>query len=431
MSRQGLNLIDTDVFEREIQQKISACEHSLSIFVIDMDSVGKLFNHSGSSATSAFLGTVARLLVRMCRDDDRVYRIGQCRLALLLDGLESPVLRQLAAEKVMRLYRSALDEIEPAYNIGVRIGVASYPEHAETAGELIQNATLALDSVDEAGGYAIYSPTTAATMRFKRSIQTDFAAAVADRAIDVYFQPKVSIATGRPVGAEALARWEHPEHGAVSPNVFVPLACEIGLIDELTGSILTSALSIASEWPPIGERLAVSVNVDPKTVQSEKFESIIANRRSIWGDKIDLIIEITESALVADSRSNFERLENLRSMGIGIAVDDFGTGYSSLSYFRNIPATELKIDRTFVTNMLENAENRKLVETIVSLGKQFDLAVVAEGVECDAQYDMLREMKCDIAQGYYISRPLPPDEFCNWLATFAQAERKALAPAGE
>ncbi|MDX1480053.1 MAG: GGDEF domain-containing phosphodiesterase [Woeseiaceae bacterium] len=419
------------MFEREIQQKMAACEHALSIFVIDMDSVGKLFNHSGSTATTAFLGTVARLLLRMCRDDDRVYRIGQCRFALLLDGLESPVLRQLAAEKVMRLYRSALDDIEPTYNINARIGVASYPEHSDTAGELIQNATLALDSVEDSGGYAVYSPEAVATTRFKRSIQTDFSVAVAERTIDVFFQPKVSIATGRPVGAEALARWEHPEHGQVSPDIFVPLACEIGIIDELTGSIITGALNLASDWPHIGERLAVSVNVDPQTVQTDKFESIIANRQSIWGDNVDLIIEITEAALVADSSSNFERLQSLRSKGIGIAVDDFGTGYSSLSYFRNIPATELKIDRSFVSNMLENVENRKLIETIVSLGKQFDLAVVAEGVECEEQYDMLREMECDIAQGYYISRPLPPDEFSHWLGTFARVEQKSVAPAGE
>ena len=163
MSSQALNLIDTDVLEREIARKISDCTGTLSILVIDMGHAGNLFEHSGSAAAVAFQGTVARLLIRMCRDDDRVYSIGECRFALLLNGLASPVLRQLAAEKVIRLFRSALDEMNPGCEIGVNIGIASYPEHAQTAGELLRNAIVALDLVEEGGGYVIYSPEAAAT----------------------------------------------------------------------------------------------------------------------------------------------------------------------------------------------------------------------------------------------------------------------------
>lgn len=154
-------------------------------------------------------------------------------------------------------------------------------------------------------------------------------------------------------------------------------------------------------------------------LEQSGFDELIANSLSIWGnEKVDLTVEITESAVVLDSKSNFERLNNLRALGIGVSVDDFGTGFSSLSYFKNIPATELKIDRSFIATMVECDRNRTLVETIISLAHGFDLSVVAEGVETAEQYDVLAEMGCDSVQGFYFTGALPQKAFCQWLAKF-------------
>jgi EAL domain-containing protein (putative c-di-GMP-specific phosphodiesterase class I) len=205
----------------------------------------------------------------------------------------------------------------------------------------------------------------------------------------------------------------------VPPDVFVPLACDIGMVNELTHFVLTTALRNAGQWPDTGDRLGISVNLEAQTLQEIDLNEIIKSSLSIWGsDDIDLTLEITETALAADSQDDFQRLGKLRSLGVGISVDDFGTGYSSLSYFTNIPATELKIDKSFVKKMCDCAKSHRLVEAIISLAHRFDLTVVAEGVETAEQLESLKKLKCDIIQGFYVSKAMPHDEFCEWLAAF-------------
>ena len=212
-------------------------------------------------------------------------------------------------------------------------------------------------------------------------------------------------------------RWKNGEFGEVPPSVFIPLACELGLINELAHTTLTTALRNGAEWPDVGRRLNVSINLEPRTLMATDIDKTIANTLSIFGsDKVGLTLEITESALVADSKSNFESLNKLRSIGVGISVDDFGTGYSSLSYFTNIPATELKIDRSFVTTMCDSQRSQHLVETIITLAHRFGMTVVAEGVETEEQLALLKQMNCDIVQGYLVSKPISHDKFCRWLA---------------
>lgn len=421
MQSQELNLIDGSVFEEEVQFAISSASGNLTVFLADMSGIGKLFRREGGAVASTFLGTIAKLLARICRSGDNVYRIGQYTFALVLRSADSPVLQQLAAEKVVRLYKTAISEIDTAFKIDINIGIASYPEHADTAVALIRNASLALEAARSAEEpYIVYDLDLTSTMAFKWSIQDDLARAISEKQLDVVYQPKVSATTGRPVGAEALVRWNRGDDEFVPPSVFVPLACEIGLIGEMTNLVLRSALAHASEWPDIGSRCSVSVNIEAQTLRQPGFDDLITNSLSIWGsDNFDLIIEITELALVVDSKSNFQCLTALRSSGIGVSVDDFGTGYSSLSYFQKIPADELKIDRQFVSNMLDCAANRKLVETIVGLGHQFGLTVVAEGVENADQLRILSEIGCDLIQGYYVCEPLTHEEYCIWLEQFA------------
>jgi EAL domain-containing protein (putative c-di-GMP-specific phosphodiesterase class I) len=385
-----------------------------------MSGVSKLFARSGREASKMFLRSVAKLLIRVCRDGDKVCRIGDCTFGIVLDGVDSPILQQLAAEKIIRLYKAAISEMDVPFNAGISIGIATYPEHADNAVDLIHNAEIALEGASAAGDpYFIYSPDSLSTMSLKWTLQDDLSTAIENKAFELVYQPKISLATGRPLGAEALLRWNHEDHGSVPPSVFVPLACEIGMINELTSFVLMTALGHASEWPHVGERCSVSVNIEAEMLDDAEFDEVIASSLSIWGDdSVDLIIEITETALVADFKSSFDHLKKLRSMGIGVSVDDFGTGYSSLSYFKNIPATELKVDKSFISNMLHSSRNRSLVETIISLAHGFDLTVVAEGVERAEEARMLADMKCDAVQGFYFSEPLQHAEFCRWLAEY-------------
>jgi len=420
MQHQELNLTEAGVFEREVQLRIADTTESLSVLIVDMSGIGKLFARSGREASTTFLRSVAKLLVRVCKDDDKVCRIGDCTFGVVLGSVDSPILLQLAAEKIIRLYEATISEMDVPFKAGVCIGIATYPEHADNAGELIHNAGMALETASAAGDpYFFYSPDTDSTTSMKWALQDDLATAIENKAFELVYQPKISIATGRPLGAEALLRWNHEDHGPVPPPVFVALACEIGMINELTGFVLMTALGDASEWPDIGERCSISVNIDAQMLENAKIDDVIANSLSIWGDNsVDLTIEITEAALVADSKSDFERLNKIRSMGIGVSVDDFGTGYSSLSHFKNLPATELKVDRSFINDVHNCSKNRSLVEAIIALAHGFGLTVIAEGVECAEELETLASMECDAAQGFYFSEPMPHAEFCQWLSDY-------------
>ncbi|NOX68903.1 MAG: EAL domain-containing protein [Gammaproteobacteria bacterium] len=417
MQIQELNLTDAAAYEREVQRRLAEPGAQLSVFVVDMGGISKIFARSGQEAATSFLKVVARLLVRVCRQDDKVCRIGDSAFGIILQDVTSPVLLQLAAEKINRLYSAAISEMDVSFQAKVCIGIASYPDHANDAKELLHNARLAAEAADSKGEpYLFYSPESVATLSMKWDIQADLASAIESNALALFYQPKVSIATGRVIGAEALLRWDNGEYGPVPPDVFIPVACDIGMINELSQYVLTTALRNAAEWPKTGERQSISINLESETLQDTEVDEIISSSLSIWGsDHIDLLLEITESALVADSKSNFRRLQSLRSMGVGISIDDFGTGYSSLSYFTNIPATELKIDKSFINDMLECGRSRSLVETIINLAHRFDLVVVAEGVEHPEELSVLAEMNCDVAQGFHIAEAMSHDDYCHWL----------------
>lgn len=418
MQLQELNITDPAVFEKEAQRRIDEGCDSLSAFIVDMRGVSRLFARSGRETNAAFLSTIAKLLARVCREGDTVCRIGDSTFGVLFADMESRVFQQLAAEKIVRLYDSALREMNVSYQSSVCIGVASYPEHAGNAEKLIHSASLALEAAEaKSEPYLIYSAQTVETMTMKWNLQDDLAEAISAQALEIFYQPQVEASTGHVVGCEALLRWRNGEYGEVPPSVFVPLACELGLIDALTKSALTTALRHAAEWPDVGQKLTVSINLEPQTLMVSDIDQSIADSLSIFGsDAVGLTLEITESALVADSKSNFESLNKLRSLGVGISIDDFGTGFSSLSYFTNIPATELKIDKSFISTMCNSKRAKHLVETIIGIAHRFDLKVVAEGVESDAELELLKQMHCDVVQGYRISKPLSHEKFCHWLS---------------
>jgi EAL domain-containing protein (putative c-di-GMP-specific phosphodiesterase class I) len=420
MRYSDLNLTEPKVFERYVQEAIARANGSLSVFLVDLTGVNKLFSRSSQAASEAFLSKVAKMLLRLCRDGDRICRVGDCTFGIVLESVDSPVVQQLAAEKVARLYKAALSELDVQFSVDIHIGIADYPACADNAADLIHNARIAVEAANSSGDpYRIFSPESHATMTMQWALQDDLAKAIENADLDLMYQPKISIKSGRPQGAEALLRWNHPKHGAIPPAVFIPIACDLGMIDTLTNFVLTRALRHAADWPGVGGRPHVSVNLEAQMLEQSGFDELIASSLSIWGDeKVELTVEITESALVVDSKSNFARLNNLRALGIGISVDDFGTGYSSLSYFKDIPATELKIDKSFISTMKDCDRNRTLVETIISLAHGFDLSVVAEGVETVEQYDLLVEMGCDTVQGFYFSGALPQEAFCRWLAEF-------------
>lgn len=418
MNTRELNLTDAVVFRREVQRQISRSAEPLSLFIVDMSSIKTIFSRNNPEIGHTFLSNIARLLQRICREHDKIYRIGDFTFGITLANVSSDIHIQLAAEKMVRVYDTAVQDLDVPYKAGIFIGIARCPENAAEAHELIRKAGVALEASRTADDpYFVYRPDAVETLSLKWNLQEEVGAGITARNFNLHYQPKVSLSTGRVVGAEALLRWASENHGSVPPDVFIVIAREIGRMHELTQSLLTTALQQASEWPCRDDAVCgVSVNLEAESLQDLEIADVIASSLSIWGgDDHRLTLEITEAALVRESDSNFALLHKLRDMGIGLSIDDFGTGYSALSYFKRIPASELKIDRQFVSNMLESTGDRNIVATIIDLAHRFDMQVVAEGVESAEQRDMLKELGCDVAQGYFFSEPLPQQEYCQWL----------------
>ncbi|MDH3577638.1 MAG: bifunctional diguanylate cyclase/phosphodiesterase [Gammaproteobacteria bacterium] len=424
MQVRELNKTDTPALEREVERLMKASDTPFSLFMVDVGDTGQIFVRSGPAASRKVLLNIAESLQSFCRTQDRLCRIGDDVFCILLPGVHKKGQLTLAAEKIIRLHSNVMGKSETLFHSMMRIGIVSFPQDGGDAANLIHKAAIALDSAKKTGSpYVSYSKSLSQSLIDQWHLKEDLAEAIADKALDIYYQPKFDMASRRPCGAEALLRWSSQKHGQVPPEVIVSLASEMGLMHELTGFVFTTSLLQAAEWPGIGKQLGLSVNLEATSLQQEETLDIVAKIFSIWGNsERDLTVEITEGALVADSDSSFERLRQLRSAGIGISIDDFGTGYSSLSYFRTIPATELKIDRSFIANMLESDRDRHLVEAIIWLAHRFGLTVVAEGVQNTAQIKLLTEFKCDVFQGYYFSEALPQEEFCLWLSRYKAPE---------
>ena len=248
-----------------------------------------------------------------------------------------------------------------------------------------------------------------------------------DNAVDrgefeLNYQPKVALKDLRPAGAEALLRWYSPRHGNVPPDLFVPLADQSGRIEGLTWFVLNAALRHLSEWPVRPRGLTVAINLTPSLLENDDLPQLIADAMGLWNTPAgSLTVEVTESALIRKPEQTFGVLKGIQDAGARIAIDDFGTGYSSFSHFKQIPANELKIDKSFVLNMCRESSDRKIVRTIIDLAHTFGLAVTAEGVENARTRDLLQSMDCDFVQGYLYSKALPQTEFVTWLQDYAPA----------
>ena len=233
----------------------------------------------------------------------------------------------------------------------------------------------------------------------------------------LHYQPIVAVHGGNVVGVEALVRWQHPERGLVPPDVFIPVAEQTGLIRPLTLFVVEEALKQCRTWREQGFDLTVAVNVAMRNILDDQFPTELERMLERYGlDPGVLELELTETSVLADPPRAKEILQRLRDTGVSLAVDDFGTGYASLAYLSELPVDEIKIDRSFVMAMDREEQHARIVRSTIDLGRNLCLSVVAEGVESAAVWDRLAELGCDSAQGYFLAKPLPPDELTAWLS---------------
>lgn len=388
----------------------------VAVLQLDIDSFKDVNDSLGHEHGDRLLGTVAERLRTEALTGSVVARMGADEFAVLL---RVPDLA--TAEGHAAALREALCVPYPlaglTVHVNVSVGVAAAPDHAPDGDILLRRADVALYSAKSKGrAVATYLPTMDQASVHRLRLVTQLREALRSGEVKVRYQPKIAMSNRELAGVEALVRWEHPDHGTVVPDDFVPLAERTGLIGPLTDHVLRESIAQCRAWLDRDLRIGVAVNLSVRNLLDTEFPDRVAELLAEAGVPADLLaFEITESSVMSDPERSLPVLHRLHELGVGLSIDDFGTGYSSLAYLRRLPVDEVKIDKSFVFGMGSDLGDLAVVRSIVELGHSLGLTVVAEGVEEDAARDQLANMGCDVAQGYLISRPLSEERLEAWL----------------
>ena len=409
--------------DRIAQAIVGAKRHATQVAVLFLDLDGfKYINDSlGHSVGDQLLQSIAKRLVGCGRASDTVSRQGGDEFVVLLSEVHQSEDAAIAAARMLAAVAEAhvLDEHE--LHVTTSIGVSVYPDDGEDAETLIKNADTAMYQAKEGGrhSYQYFKPIMNARAVERQWLEEGLRRALERDELSLHYQPKVDFKTGTIAGAEALLRWTHPTRGAISPAQFIPVAEECGLIVPIGRWVMRQACEQARAWVKAGLPAAtMAVNVSAKEFRDESFLKHLLEILEETGlDPGLLELELTESVLMKHAESAASILQTLRGSGVQVAVDDFGTGYSSLSYLRKFPIDALKIDQSFVGRIGTTADDASIVTAVIGMARSLKLRVVAEGVETLEQSTFLQAHACDEAQGYYFSRPVPPEQYASLFRT--------------
>ena len=389
---------------------------NLGLLLVDLSNLTRINHYHGYLAGDRMLATTYKNLLGVSKLPDTVFRIGSHHFAFILQGLSNPAFIALAMNKIHRVLEQELSLDEDVTGIDLKIGMAINRLGHLEAMEMLSVAEASLAQVRRGEALQV-EDLLGEEPEMPQDIQLEqlFAETLHENAFELYYQPKINLSTGEASSAEALLRWQAEDGNFISPEIAVELADKTGRAYSLTKWVVHTALRQIKEWQDSID-VSVAVNVQADLVNSPDLLTLLKDAIAIWGVKPgNVTVEITESAIIVDKESGFDNLQNVKQLGVQLAIDDFGTGYSSLSYFKHIPANELKIDQSFVRSMRTDPQDLELVKIIIHIAHQFGLSVVAEGVEDKEILELLQELGCDYAQGYYFSKPLPREEFEAWI----------------
>jgi len=387
----------------------------LALLLLDLDHFRQVNNTLGSENGDRVIQEVSHRLSDAMGGADQVARLRGDEFALLLPGGDATLARQVASRLLKALAQPVMVHRLPV-EVSASIGIAIAPDHGEEGETLLRRVDLAMQAAKRAGeSPVVYSASCDPYDPHRLVVLGELRRAIESDHLVLHYQPKVDLRDGTVLGAEALVRWRHPKQGLVSPDRFISLAEQGGLIKALTSWVLDRAVTDCRTWDQ-GRSLSVAVNLSARNLQDAQLADHITqllDTRGLPAARLEL--ELTESAVLADPRRAAETLEQLDQSGVALAIDDFGTGYSSLAYLRKLPVSQLKIDKSFVMAMARNEEDSVIVRSTSDLGHNLGLKVVAEGVEDKPTWDMLGAFGCDAAQGYYMARPMPAADLSAWL----------------
>jgi diguanylate cyclase (GGDEF)-like protein len=428
-------LANREHFRAVVEQRIAGAREAgthFAVLLMDLDRFKEINDTLGHHYGDVLLKDLGPRLVEAVGEGGLVARLGGDEFGILLgEDTDDPATLDVALAHLFKLVSEPFAVDELSLEVGASVGVARFPNDGEDSHALLRCADVAMYAAKEAQtDYKVYSAEQNQHSVRRLSVLSDIRHALASDEIVVHYQPIIDLDDLRVRGAEGLVRWQHPEHGLIPPGAFVQTIEQTGLIGPLTRHVLESAIAECATWRRGGREMSVAVNLSVRNLLDRDLPKEIdrlLNTYSLPPNALQL--EITESMIMSDPERMVGTVSRLSALGVRLSVDDFGTGYSSLANLRKMPIDELKIDRSFVSPMLQDESDLIIVRSTINLGHDLGLNVIAEGVEDSATLDRLATLGCDLAQGYHVSRPMPADAFGTWLGDSAVADYVSQAAA--
>lgn len=406
-------------FMKELNSAIYQSETNrepLSVLVMNLDRFKQINNVLGHDFGNELLHAVSIRISQVFRkDNDVVARISGDEFAVLLPATNADVAMNIA-QKLLQAFEKPIQLDDNFVDITAGIGIANYPAHSNQIEQLLSFAEIAMQvSKAKKCGPVVFDPSFDAGSNVNLTLASELKNSIQNNELMLFVQPKIDLKSRVVTSVEALIRWKHPTRGMVFPDQFIPFAEQTGLIRDITLWMIAEASKVSAQWLEKGISIPIAVNISARDLIDSDFPNKVSEILRSKGSNTSLIsLEVTESSIMDDPHRAKQTLLHLSEMGIKLAIDDFGTGYSSLSYLKELPVSELKIDKSFVMHIEDNLNDRIIVSSTIELAHNMGLHVVAEGIENIKVWKFLQEMNCDYGQGYYMSRPIPVSDFEAW-----------------
>lgn len=410
----GNRLMLSEDFDRAVS-RLERFGDTFSVLMLDLDRFKQINDNLGHAGGDELLRTVAGILRQLCGETDSLARIGGDEFVILHQSSDDPQSAAVLASRIIEKLEKPMALRSGSAQIGVSIGIACAPIDGREPDQLMRNADLALyrAKTDGRNRYRFFDSSLDAAARRRNMIERELALAITEESLSISYQPLVDAQSRRVVCAEALLRWNHPTLGAVSPAEFIPIAEESGQIGAIGSWVLRKACADAAHWP---DDIRIAVNLSSRQFLSAGLLPLVETtlkQNALPAHRLEL--EVTESLLMETSIGVEQTLASLTKLGLRVALDDFGTGFSSLSYLRRYRFDKLKIDQSFISDLESNPDSRAIVDSVIKLARDLRMSVAAEGVETKGQFELLRQMGCGEIQGYLAGRPMPIDQFQDYL----------------
>jgi diguanylate cyclase (GGDEF)-like protein len=404
----------------KLDSAIASCvsqDRRLALLVIDLSRIEVINTVLGYRKINQILDTFHTRLLEIKRPADILSRINDHRFALIIHDLEFTTMVDLAANKIIECIDGLRTSTGLKTTIHSRTGIALFPEHGRTAEKLLLEAETATQAAHKSNSRIMHAGNSQSNLINQRNLlEAELESAFMKSEFELYYQPKIDIASCKLYGAEALLRWNHPVHGNISPDLLVPVIEKSHLLQEITLWILNTALHQSKLMRERSPDFSIAVNLSPELLSSPDLVELVTRALRIWDtDPHLLILEVTETSIMVNQDISQKNLQRLSELGVLLSIDDFGTGYSSYSYLQQLPVQELKIDRSFVTDLLADNNNECLVKSMINLGRDFGINVLAEGIETSEVLKHLVSIGCRYGQGFYIGKPMPAAKMLAWI----------------